>query len=195
MLVRNGSELVAYPSASGAVTLPDSITSIGNQAFYGCTGLTGVSAPEAASIGQSAFNNCTGLTSVSAPAATSIGQYAFYGCTGLTGVSFPAATSIGNQAFYGCTGLTGVTLGATPPTLGTAIFISISSAKTVRVRIPASATTAYGVPGLPDTNFDNTSTADSWGRAFKGKGWNGTAYQTGSVNSYITLVFETYTVL
>ena len=62
------------------------------------------------SIGNGAFEGCTGLTGVKLPPSiTSIGDLAFYGCTGLTGVKLPPSiTSIGNLAFYGCTGLTGV---------------------------------------------------------------------------------------
>ena len=169
MLIKNSNELLAYPAASGAVTLPNSITRIGDYTFY----------------------DCTTLTSVSAPAATAIGDSAFYGCAALTSVSAPAATAIDYYAFRACTVLTSVTLGATPPTLRAGILFYIS-ARTVTVRIPTGSEAAYGVPNLPQTNFDNSSTDDSWGRAFKGKGWNGIAYQSGTVNNNITLVFETY---
>jgi hypothetical protein len=149
MLIRNNTELAAYPSANGAVTLPGSITAIGYKAFY----------------------QCAALTSVSAPAVTSIGYYAF--------------------AF--CDALNSVTLGATPPMVAAYIFDYITTACAVTVRIPAGSQTAYGVPNLPGTNFDNASTVNSWGLAFKGKGWNGTSYMSGPVNTSITLVFETYT--
>jgi hypothetical protein len=170
MLIKNNTQLVAYPSASGAVMLPDSITAIGQAAFWGSTVLNSVSFPQAATIGSQAFGGCTALTSVSAPLATNIGQ----------------------SAFSGCAALTSVTLGATPPTLGITIFSGIT-ARTVTVRIPTGSQTAYGVPDLPDTNFNNASTDNSWGYAFRGKGWNGTVYQSGAVNTNITLVFETYT--
>jgi hypothetical protein len=47
---------------------------------------------------------------------------------------------------------------------------------------------------LPATNFNNSNTtANNWGNAFKGKGWNGGSdYGTGFVGNGITLVFETY---
>jgi hypothetical protein len=217
MLIYQGTTLAYYHAASGNLTLPDTITAIGERAFQGCTALTSVSLPVAAAIGMAAFIGCTGLTSVSLPAATAIGEYAFGGCTGLTSVNLPAATAIGMAAFNGCTGLTSVsapqaaaigiyafqsctslasvTLGGTPPTLGGGIFYNIDTAQTVTVHIPDTAKTTYGVPNLPGTNFDNTSTANSWGRAFKGIGWDGTNYIDGwaTVNDYITLRFETYT--
>ncbi len=56
------------------------------------------------SIGQSAFSGCSGLTSITIPnSVTYIGYEAFYGCTGLTSVTIPnSVTSIGNHAFSGC---------------------------------------------------------------------------------------------
>ena len=67
-----------------------------------CTGLTSVTIPDSVtSIGDEAFYNCTRLTSVTIPdSVTSIGNYAFYCCTGLTSVTIPnSVTSIGDNAF------------------------------------------------------------------------------------------------
>ena len=56
------------------------------------------------SIGDNLFRYCTGLTSVTIPnSVTSIGQFAFLGCTGLTTITIPnSVTRIGDQAFYNC---------------------------------------------------------------------------------------------
>ena len=105
-------------SYSGVVTIPQtvtynnktySVTSIGQHAFSGCTGLTNIDIPNSVtSIDDNAFYGCTGLTSVAIPnSVTSIGRYAFYGCTGLTNVAIPnSVTSIWQYAFSGCSGLT-----------------------------------------------------------------------------------------
>ena len=65
------------------------------------------------SIGDSAFSGCTGLTSITIPdSVTSIGSYAFFGCTGLTSITIPnSVTSIGEAAFSRCTGLTNIYYG------------------------------------------------------------------------------------
>ena len=74
--------------------IPNSVTAIGNDAFYGCTGLTSVTIPNSVtSIGSGAFQSCSGLTSVIIPnSVTSIGSFAFRYCSGLTSVTCLAAT-------------------------------------------------------------------------------------------------------
>ena len=84
--------------------IPNSVTSIGNYAFYGCSGLTDVTIPNTVkSIGAGSFSHC-GLTSVIIPnGVTSIGSSAFANCSDLTSVTIPnSVTSIGNVAFGYC---------------------------------------------------------------------------------------------
>ena len=87
------------------LVIPNSVTSIGDYAFYNCSGLTSVIIPNGVTnIGGLAFSGCSGLTSITIPnSVTSIGDYAFRYCTGLTSVTIPnSVTSIGSQAFVGC---------------------------------------------------------------------------------------------
>ena len=107
----------AFYKCSGltSVTIPNSVTWIGVKAFYNCSGLTSVTIPNSVtSIGEYAFSYCSGLTSVTIPnSVTSIGSYAFESCRGLTSVTIPnSVTSIGNLAFYNCSGLTSVVFNA-----------------------------------------------------------------------------------
>lgn len=98
---------------SGAVPLPAAVTSIGNYAFSGCMSLSGTLTLPAGvtAINNGTFSGCIGLSgSLIIPSAvTSLGEGAFYGCTGFTGdLSIPhSVTSIDNGVFYGCTGFTG----------------------------------------------------------------------------------------
>ena len=94
--------LVAYLGSDKAITIPSSVTYIGESAFGSCHGLTSVSIPSSVtSIGDRAFFCCLGLTNVTIPSSvTSIGNYAFYGCYGLTSVTIPSSvTYIGHMAF------------------------------------------------------------------------------------------------
>lgn len=96
-----------------SITLPDTVTVIGNYAFSGCSGLVSFEIPDAVtSIGEGAFKGCTGLTALEIPdAVTSIGMEAFLNCTGFTSFEVPAGvTEIGHGAFSGCTSLEKMTL-------------------------------------------------------------------------------------
>ena len=116
--------LLAYIGSDTNVIIPNSVTTIGYGAFYGCVDLTSVTIPNSVdAIHDCTFQYCTGLTSVTIPnSVTYIGDIdtayyitehdgAFYGCTALTSITIPnSVTYIGDYTFYGCTGLTSVTL-------------------------------------------------------------------------------------
>ena len=91
------------------VSLDESVTSIGDSAFYGCSSLTSINIPESVtSIDNSTFYGCSSLTSITIPnSITNIGDYAFRFCSSLTSINIPnRVTSIGFDAFYNCNNLT-----------------------------------------------------------------------------------------
>ena len=117
----------AFSMCSGltSVDIPDSVTSIGNLAFYFCSSLTSVDIPDGVtSIGNAAFSMCYGLTSVTIPGSvTSIGDGAFYFCSSLTSVDIPdGVTSIGDYAFHFCTRPTSVTIPGSVTSIGNYAF-------------------------------------------------------------------------
>ena len=117
-------EVTSGGSYEGDVVIPEkvefggnefSVTSIGEEAFCGCRGLTSIVIPEGVtSIGGYAFKFCSGLTSFAIPeSVTSIGDDAFSECSGLTSITIPEGlTSIGDYAFWACSNLTSIVVDA-----------------------------------------------------------------------------------
>lgn len=109
----------------GDLYIPNSIAGIGNKAFGGCTGLTGVSIGNGATtIGDGAFTGCTGLIKADlGDGITNVGSKAFMNCTRLQGITVPdSVTNVGGSAFQGCTGLLEATIGKEVTTIGGSVF-------------------------------------------------------------------------
>lgn len=118
-----------------SATIGNSVTSIGQAAFYGCA-LTNITIPDSVtSIGQNAFGYCPSLTTVTiGNSVTIIDASAFLNCTSLTSVTIGnSVTSIGIQAFRNCTGLTSVTIGSGVTSIGNLAFSYCSSLASVTI--------------------------------------------------------------
>jgi hypothetical protein len=123
-------------SGLATITIPSSVTSMGNYAFYLCSSLTSVSfesGSQLTSIGQHTFRQ-SGLTTITIPSlVTSMGNYAFDECSSLTSVIFESGsqlTSIGEYALYQ-SGLTTITIPASVTSIGNYAFQQCSSLSSV----------------------------------------------------------------
>ena len=134
-------EITKYTGAGGVVTIPSTlagfpVTSIGENAFQGCRGMTTISLPKGlTNIGFQAFNSCIGLTEINLPLGlTSIGSDAFSWCTGLTSINIPqGVTSIGGSAFYGCRKLTTINIPRGVTSIGSSAFSNCTSLVSITV--------------------------------------------------------------
>ena len=186
---KNKTQLIQYPIGNERISynIPNSVTSIENYAFTGCTSLESVSIPDRiTSIGEYAFGNCTSLTSVTIPnsvtsidegafsdcasltsvtifgSVRSINRFAFYDCTSLKSVTIPnSVTRIGVRAFYSCTSLESVTIPDSVTSIGDEAFYNCISLTSIT--IPCSVTNigdeAFSVCYFTSENFVNNSNA------------------------------------
>ena len=102
---KDKTELIAYPGASGNITILDGVTSIHGGIFNYNSDLTSVVIPDSVTtIGDVAFSGCSGLTNVTIPdSVTSIGDEAFSWISSLTSITIPdSVTTIREGAFSGC---------------------------------------------------------------------------------------------
>lgn len=130
IIIKDGTKGIAggafeYREELKNVTIPGSVTSIGEWAFSECRNLTSITIPASVtSIGNYAFNCCVGLTSVDIPdSVIFIDEGAFCGCKNLTSVTIPdSVTDIGNWAFCGCKKLKTVIIPASVTSIGWGAF-------------------------------------------------------------------------
>mgnify|MGYP002523255243 CR=1 FL=1 len=138
---RNGKAVFSSRSSSTSlreITIPSSVTAIGNYALSSCENLTSVTFAENSqleAIGNYAFSDCSSLTEITIPASvTAIGDEAFSFCENLTSVTFAENSqleSIGDYAFSECSSLKKITIPASVATIGEGAFSSCENLTSV----------------------------------------------------------------
>ena len=135
------------------IQIPNTVTSINDNAFDGCAALSEITLPDSlTSIGVQAFQACIGLTSINIPSGvTSISMETFNACSALASVTLPEGlTNIGSSTFMDCTSLTSITI---PSTVTMIDFEAFNYCE-----------------ALTDFNFNGTMA--QWASITKGDDWN-----------------------
>ena len=128
-------------SGSGltSITIPSSVTSLGDLCFFGCSSLTSITIPSSVtSLGAACFSACVSLTSITIPSSvTSLD--CFSGCSGLLSITIPSSvTLLGGACFSGCSSLTSITIPSSVTSMGYDCFRDCSGLKSIT--IPSSVT-------------------------------------------------------
>ena len=163
-------------SSLTSVVIGDSVTDIGDYAFLGCSSLTSIEIPDSVeSIGELVFSGCRSLTSVEIPdSVTSIGYNAFYNCSKLTSVIIgDSVTSIGDDAFFGCSSLTSVVIPDSVTSIGEFAFYDCSSLESVIIGDSVTSIgefAFYFCSSLESIKYRGTES--QWQAITKGSAWN-----------------------
>ena len=153
------SNLKTIKFEKGITTIPKNLFSGGNYYSYDCydrwfDGLEEIDIPETVTtIGEDAFENCKNLTTVTGMKnVTKIGSNAFQNCTSLASVRIPnSVTSLGTYIFDGCSSLTDVALGEGLTSIPSYMFSNCESLK--NIKIPYNVATIGSYAFLNDTAF------------------------------------------
>ena len=141
--------------------IPDSVTSIGDMAFYGCDNLTNIIIPDSVtSIENYAFSGCANFTSITIPdSVTSIGEGAFSSCRILTSITIPdSVTSISDSTFRYCYKLTDIIIPNSVTSIG---FFAFEACDLTNITIPNSVTSIGGAAFRYCTRLANITISNS----------------------------------
>ena len=141
-----------YCTSLTSIEIPSSVTTIESGAFQYCKVLTSVKIPSSVtSIKSNVFGDCTNLTNIEIPSSvTELGQYAFYNCKSLTNIEIPSSvTTINSSAFKGCSNLTSIEIPSSVTELDSGVFENCTNL--TNVKIPAS------IERIKSSTFENCS--------------------------------------
>ena len=139
---KDKSEIVSFRNQKiESYIIPDSVTKIGDYAFFRCSSLSDIVIPDSVTdIGKCAFESCSSLSSIVIPdSVTDIGDYAFPDCSSLSKIVIPdSVTDIGKGVFQGCISLTKIVIPDSVTDIGDFAFSDCSSLS--KIVIPNSVT-------------------------------------------------------
>lgn len=159
-----GTTITGYQGPGGNIVIPEGITAIADNAFYGNSSITGVTFPGSlTTIGSSAFNGCSNIESIAIPGSVSaIGVSAFANCTGLGALSLsPSAGTVGEGVFYNCISLTSVTIPEGISSIASEAFGACVNLNDIS--LPSSLTSLNTNAFAGDTNLTSIAVADGNG--------------------------------
>ena len=148
------------------VTIPNSVTNIGDYAFAECKELASISIPNSVIyIGKYAFSNCESLIMVNIPNSVGyIGDCAFEQCKALTSISIPnLITRIERGAFMYCKGLTSVTIPNSVTSIGNGAFAGCSGLTSVIIPNSVTSIEEYAFGQVRNIEYNGTATGSPWG--------------------------------
>lgn len=120
------------------IVIQSGVTNVSSMAFYHCTNLTTVTLPDTVTdLGQYAFAGCTALGQISMNGVEKIGTGCFYDCLSLANLILPQTLrSIGGEAFYRCKSLAGITIPAGVGEMGSSVFAYCDRLVYVKIEAP-----------------------------------------------------------
>jgi hypothetical protein len=146
---KDRSQVICFPAGRTSCTLPDTVTSIADNAFSGCKNLTSLTLSDSlVDIGTNAFKGCAGLINVRIPEKVkTLPASIFMECLMLASIDIPArVTSIGSKAFYQCYRLSAITLPDSLILLGEEAFLGCYDLMSIYI--------PYGVKTIPIALFN-----------------------------------------
>ena len=198
MLISSQGVVLSCWSIADNIVLPDSVTSIGDEAFGGCKSLQSINIPgSVTSIGDDAFLFCTSLKSINIPGSvTSIGDRAFLFCKSLKSIKIPdSVTSIGDEAFRGCESLQAIKIPDGLTSIGYSAFEGCTYLQAIK--IPDSVTSIgdgafYKCTNLQSINIPGSVTYIG-DKAFEGcESLQAIIIPLGTKHKFINLLGEEY---